>query len=102
VLWRDVIELVKVTYQQNEIGEWLPVETKRQVMADKQSVRQSEFYQAAIAGLRPEVMFVVRSAEYEGEAQLEYNGKRYNIVRTYDKDGEFTELVCEVALGGGD
>lgn len=47
-------------------------------------------------------MFVVRSAEYEGEAQLEYNGKRYNIVRTYDKDGEFTELVCEVALGGGD
>ena len=52
---------MSVTYQENDIGESVPVETKRRVMADKQSVRQSEFYQAAIAGLGPEVMFVVRS-----------------------------------------
>lgn len=95
MLWRDTIDLVSVTYQQDDNGEWVADETKRQVMADKQSVRQSEFYQAAMAGLRPEIMFLIRSVEYQGEQQLEYDSRRYNIIRTYDKDGEFTELVCE-------
>jgi SPP1 family predicted phage head-tail adaptor len=95
MLFRDVISLITVTTTENELGDTIEVSTERQVFADKQSVRQSEFYQAAATGLRPELMFVVRTIEYNGETRLKYNGKIYDIIRTYDKDGELTELVCQ-------
>lgn len=95
MLFRDVISLITVTTTENELGDTIEVSTERQVFADKQSVRQSEFYQAAATGLRPELMFVVRTIEYNGETKLKYNGKEYSIIRTYDKDGELTELVCQ-------
>jgi len=95
MLFRDVIKLISYTTTENELGDTIEVPTERQVFADKQSVRQSEFYQAATTGLRPELMFVVRTIEYNGESRLKYNGKEYSIIRTYDKDGELTELVCQ-------
>jgi len=95
MLFMDVISLITVTTTENELGDTIEVSTERQVFADKQSVRQSEFYQAAATGLRPELMFVVRSIDYQGETRLKYNDKEYNIIRTYDKDGELTELVCQ-------
>jgi len=95
MLFRDVISLITVTTTENELGDTIEVSTERQVFADKQSVRQSEFYQAAATGLRPELMFVVRTIEYNGETRLKYNGKEYSIIRAYDKDGELTELVCQ-------
>lgn len=95
MLFKDVISLITVITTENELGDVIEETTERQVFADKQSVRQSEFYQAAATGLRPELMFVVRTIEYNGETKLKYNGKEYSIIRTYDKDGELTELVCQ-------
>ena len=95
MLFKEVIKLISITTTENELGDTIEVSTERQVFADKQSVRQSEFYQAAATGLRPELMFVVRTIEYNGETRLKYNGKEYSIIRTYDKDGELTELVCQ-------
>ena len=95
MLYRDVIKLISITTTENDMGDTIEVQDERQVFADKQSIRQSEFYQAAATGLRPELMFVVRTIEYNGETRLKYNGKEYSIIRTYDKDGELTELVCQ-------
>jgi len=95
MLFKEVIKLISITTTENELGDTIEVSTERQVFADKQSIRQSEFYQAAATGLRPELMFVVRTIEYNGETKLKYNGKEYSIIRTYDKDGELTELVCQ-------
>ena len=95
MLFRDVISLITVTTTENELGDTIEVSTERQVFADKQSVRQSEFYQAAATGLRPELMFVVRSIDYNQEPKLKHGDKTYTIIRTYDKDGELTELVCQ-------
>jgi len=98
VLFRDVIELLSRTLEQDPLtGEMREVEAARQVFANRRSVRQSEFYAAHMAGLQPEVMFEVRSFEYQGERALRYQGRRYDIIRTYDR-GEMTELVCEAAL----
>ena len=98
MLFRDVIDLISVTYEQSPSGAPIEVETPRQVFANRRSVRQSEFYAAAMVGLRPEIMFEVRTIEYNGEEKLEYQGKRYDILRTYDKNGEVTELVCKAAV----
>lgn len=99
MLFRDVIELITITPIENDMGDVIEVPTERQVFADKQSVRQSEFYQAAATGLRPELMFVVRTIDYNQESKLKWpatdEGKEYTIIRTYDKDGELTELVCQ-------
>lgn len=95
MLFRDVITLVSVATTENDIGDVIENQIEREVFADKQSIRQSEFYQAAATGLRPELMFVIRSCEYDGEQKLKYYDKEYTIIRTYDKDGELIELICQ-------
>lgn len=101
MLFRDVVKLISVTVTENDMGDIIETPVEREVFADKQSIRQSEFYQAAATGLRPELMFVVRSIDYEGEPKLKYNGKTYTIIRTYDKDGELTELICQGVVNRG-
>lgn len=94
MLFRDVITLLSRGLAQDPItGEMKEVETAREVFANKKSVRQTEFYAAAMAGLKPELMFEIRSVEYQGERRVEYQGKRHDIIRTFDK-GEMMELVC--------
>ena len=94
MLFNTEIDLISTTRTANDIGDAVETETVRTVMADKQSIRQSEFYQAAAAGLKPLLMFLVMSAEYQGETVLGYDGKRYHIARTYERPDERTELVC--------
>lgn len=101
MLFRDVIKLISITPGENDIGD--PVETKTKtgnIFADKQSIRQSEFYQAAATGLRPELMFIIRSIDYNQEPMLEYNDKEYTIIRTYEKDVEYIELICQGIVNG--
>lgn len=95
MLWRDVVDLIGETFTENAMGDTISTLTKRQVFANKKSVRQSEFYLAASSGLRPELMFEVRYVEYNNEDILEYNGKQYAIIRQYSKNDEIVELICE-------
>jgi SPP1 family predicted phage head-tail adaptor len=99
MLFRDVVDLITISNSENGIGDTIETETSRQVFANKKSIRQSEFYQAAMTDLRPELMFEVRTVEYEGEPKLNYDSKTYNIIRTYSKNGEITELICSGLVG---
>lgn len=98
--WSDVINLLAETYTENDMGDVIPVVTSNEAFASKKSIRQSEFYQAQAAGLKPSIAFDVRSMEYNDEKLLEYEGKRYRIMRTYES-GEFTELICEGVVNDG-
>ena len=93
-MFRDEIDLITVTPSVNDIGDVISAKKYRRVFANKKSIRQSEFYQAAATGLRPNIMFVIRTLEYNHEAHLRYNKIEYKIIRTYDK-GEWMELVCQ-------
>lgn len=99
MLFKDVIKLITVTTSVNEIGNLINIKTSTDVFADRQSIRQTEFYQAQATGFKPELMFIIRSCDYNNEELLQYNNKEYNIIRAYDKNGEFTELVCEGIVG---
>ena len=98
MLWNEVIELGNVT-QAIVYGEPVDTVTYRSVFADKQSVRQTEFYEARQLDLKPEVMFVVRSVEFSNDEFVRWNSKEYRIIRTFDK-GETIELVVG-ALNNG-
>lgn len=98
---KDVIKLIALTVTEDDIGNQIISDvSQRQIFAEKKSIRQSEFYQASVAGLKPELTFVVWSAEYGQETLLEFNDVRYDIIRTFDKDEKNTELICEVKTGG--
>lgn len=96
-MWRDVIKLGKWT-ESIVYGEPIRTLTWTEVFANKKSVRQSEFYSAANVGLKPEIVFEVRSVELDGHDKVEFSGKEYSLIRTYDK-GEITELVCSAQVG---
>lgn len=99
--WGDVVSLIAITYTKNAIGDITETTTTRQIFCDVRSVRQSEFYQAAAVGMKPEIVFVLRSIDYANETKLTYNSQDYNIIRTFTKTGELTELVCDkLAVGG--
>lgn len=99
--WNDIIELGN-TIEEVIHGEPIQSTTYREVFANKKSVRQSEFYQAANVGLKPELLIEVRSFEFNNDEKVRYpigeNGKVYSIIRTYDK-GEITELTLSSYTG---
>ena len=95
MMWRDMVELITIQKVDDGAGGYTETETSRQVFANKKSIRQSEFYQAHMAGLNPELMFEIRSIEYQGEEKILYNGDAYRVIRTYSSSDEITELVCE-------
>lgn len=87
---------------ENDMGDPILIPTRKSILCDVQSVTRSEHYQAAASGLKPEIVFVVNKYDYEGEKQVEFDGKPYNVIRTYIphkskniSDFETLELVCE-------
>lgn len=77
--------------------------TERQVYVMPRGVYQSEFYNAAQAGLHPSITFMLTNREdYQGERLIKYNGQLYNIIRedwTPQKDRIF--LICEKRVENG-
>ena len=98
MLWSEVAELISYVKTKDEIGDTIEVPGYRKVFVNKKSIRQNEYYQALSAGLKPEIMLEVRSIDYENEKELKFKDKTYNIIRTYDKTGEITELICEAVI----
>lgn len=98
MLWSDVAKLISITKTVDDIGDTILTATEREVFVNKKSIRQNEYYQALSTGLKPELMLEVKSIEYEDEEDLKFNNKNYRIIRTYSKNGEVTELICQAVI----
>jgi len=86
----------------NVIGDPIATDpSRRETLAEKLSIRQSEFYQAAVAGHRPEITFVLWASEYNDERLIEHEGIVYTIMRTYQKTAKKVELTCTGLINGG-
>lgn len=99
--YSEIIYLVNTTKEVDEIGNILPTSfklTKR--YAKKQSVRTNEFYSAVDSGLSPSVEFVMKRLDYDGQVELQWNNKRYAVIRTIDPKNKFDiVLVCARKIG---
>jgi len=101
-MFSDVIELISYPPIEDDIGDNLVDEpTYRQVYAIEKGVRQSEFYQASAVGLKPEISFEIRATSYKNEKVLRYKGEEFNIIRTFRKNKEFLEIVCQGVIIDG-
>ena len=82
-------------YEQDEIGNDIPIETRRSVLCKVKSVGRTEYYAAATSELRPEIVFTMHKYEYNDEKKVEFEGKRYTVIRPYAINFEEIELTCE-------
>ena len=66
---------------------------RREVFCNSKGVKRSEFYQAATAGIKPELCIEIKAEEYQKEEYFEFDGVMYRIVRTYPVKNENLELI---------
>lgn len=66
---------------------------KAPILANRLSIRSSEYWQAKQSGVKLSYVFEIHKFEYNGEEKMLYEGKEYRIERTYEKD-DYIELYC--------
>lgn len=80
----------------DDIGNPIVEENKTKILCGLKSVGRNEFYNAAVTGLKPNIVFVVHKYEYSGQQLVEFEGIRYRVIRTYAQGFEEMELTCEM------
>lgn len=86
------ISLVSKTYTINPIGVSVATETLLPRFAITSNINQSEYYNAELQGLRPFACYTIRLMEYNGEDEIDIDGKRLTIYRTYNRTDGRVEL----------
>lgn len=94
-----VITLIKTAYQQDEIGQMIPEEIKRNAFCSVSSISLTEWSEAGRAGLKPELRATMFAFDYKGENIVELDGVRYGVYRTHYGKGETVELYLERKAG---
>lgn len=93
-MYNEVINLIAYEEVTDQSGIVKRIETKTEKLCDVRSISQSEFYQAAASGLKPEYKFVLADyLDYNGEKDVEYEGIRYSIKRTF-RNGKELEITA--------
>lgn len=97
--WNELIKLG----QRVEIvtrGEVIVSTQYTEVFANKLSIRQSEFYESQKVGLRPEIAFAIKVEQFNNHDSVEYKGKKYEIIRTFENQkNETMELYLSTYTG---
>lgn len=96
--WCNEITLItetEPTERTNENGFDNPTqESSRTVFCNRRSISQGEYYKAQQAGIQVEVKIEVHCIDYAGEVLVEFEGKRYSVLKTYEPpDSDVIELT---------
>lgn len=88
--------LIKYEIEPDEIGTQKKKLVKKEVPIIKiKDVFYSEYYTAYSEGLSPSIVIVISAFNYDEEVELEYNGKRYTVIRTKAPFIDEVELICQ-------
>lgn len=90
-----VAHLISETCESDGLNQRIAVEKKREVFCRIKSVQQSEWFSAGNAGLKSQFRVEVFADDYAGETQIEVDGVRYGIYRTYLGNHDQMELYLE-------
>lgn len=83
-MYNELIYLRSYTETTDEYGITNRTVNDREKFAQLRSIGQSEFYQAQADGLKPTLKFVLADyLDYQDEKEVVYDGKIYNVLRTY-------------------
>lgn len=84
------------------VGETSDDDVVTSVFATVDPVGRDEFNAAGQMGMKADYKFTIWAAEYDGQDEVEYNGKRLSIYRTYGarRDDKMELYVAERAGNG--
>ncbi len=90
------IDLITITTEKDDLNQVVEkLRTSATVMAEIDSVTQSEFYEAGRLGFQPDFRATIYDFEYTDEPIVKWNGKLYSVYRTYYINGaDRVELYC--------
>ena len=90
-----------MTVSYDAAGNEIITYTDSPVYVMPRGVYNSEFYNAAQAGLHPSITFeIANKADYSGETLIHWNGKAYTVIRTdWDAQRDRIRLICEERVG---
>lgn len=102
------LTLISTTITYDDLFQEIITEVKDTVLCRLLSVGGTEFYNAQVRGLKPEIKFIIHAFEYAGQKMVEFQGQKYRVIRTYEEDSmlsntkyknilkhEELELTCE-------
>lgn len=69
--------------------------TRTEIFAEMKEATRSEFYAAEAAKRRIHKVFEVNALDYNGEIYVEYEGRLYDVVRSYPVGRDKISLSCE-------
>ena len=96
------LDLIAKKYTTDSMGQKIYTESSKTVFATLTSVSRAEwvsYSQSGRQGLVPAYVAEVFMGDYEGESIAEYDGIKYGIYRTYERDDEMIELYLEKKAG---
>lgn len=93
------LKLIQLTPITDTIGNITFNETTTNVFCRENVVGSREFYNATAVGITPTAELQLRKVEYNGQEVVEYNGKRYAVIRTLPK-GKF-DVVLVIGIKEG-
>lgn len=96
------LDLIAKKYTTDAMGQKIYTESSKTVFATLTSVSRAEwvsYSQSGRQGLVPAYVAEVFMGDYEGESIAEYDGTKYGIYRTYERDDEMIELYLEKKAG---
>lgn len=110
-MYNHEVTLIGYETTKDDIGNTVKIPIKTTVLCRVDSIGQSEFYNANVSGLKPELKIIIKVFEYNGEKDVLYEGTEYKVIRTYHKGEEDPakrikqlkfdeiELTCEKVIG---
>lgn len=90
----DIVYLVTKKYEEDDIGQDISVRTEQEVFCEILSISQSEFFEAAQSGLKPQCKIKLWEAEYGGQTEVRIGDDYFTVYRNYTVNG-MTELYLE-------
>lgn len=100
MMTHDAVTLISREIITDEIGQKIrsDTETAVTVMCLCDGIKRTEWDTAYQNGYQAEIMLKVFHADYSGQTECDFHGKRYSIYRTYP-DGEYLELYLGTKVG---
>lgn len=93
------VKLCAKSTTQDSIGQAIDGQyTESLIECVVESIGRGEWITAQQGGYQAEIMLKVFSASYNGESIAKYNGKTYEVYRTF-QNGDMTELYLGTRIG---
>lgn len=93
--WDEKVVLISSNgYEEDELGQQVPIETEQEIWCCKEQVSRNEFYLAGQNNMEISEILIVHPYEYGGQRYIRFHGKKLKVVKTYQISAEELELTC--------